>query len=70
VRLFDRDSGSGLDPADLQRIFDSFYTMKPQGMGMGPAINRSIVEAHGGRLWAKPNVPHRRTLPGCVADSC
>jgi C4-dicarboxylate-specific signal transduction histidine kinase len=52
-----RDSGSGLDPGGLDRLFDAFYTTKPSGMGMGLSICRSIIEAHGGRVWATANVP-------------
>jgi predicted ATPase/signal transduction histidine kinase len=50
-----RDSGIGLKLEEMDRLFEAFYTTKPQGMGMGLAISRSIIEAHSGRLWAEPN---------------
>jgi PAS domain S-box-containing protein len=52
------DSGPGIEPNDAERIFEAFYTTKSHGMGMGLAICRSIVGAHGGRLWAEPRSPH------------
>jgi PAS domain S-box-containing protein len=51
------DSGVGLDPANRNRIFDSFFTTKPEGMGMGLAISNTIIEAHHGRLWAESGSP-------------
>jgi signal transduction histidine kinase len=68
-----RDSGVGLDPEHRDRIFDAFYTTKSEGMGMGLAISRSIVEAHGGRLWATPNAgpgeTFQFTLPIAAAEA-
>ena len=52
-----RDSGPGLAPETLEHVFDAFYTTKPGGLGMGLSICRSIIEAHGGRLWASANLP-------------
>jgi PAS domain S-box-containing protein len=52
-----QDSGPGLKPESLDRLFDAFYTTKPDGLGMGLSICRSIIEAHGGRVWATPNLP-------------
>jgi PAS domain S-box-containing protein len=52
-----QDSGPGIQPHTIENLFDAFYTTKPQGLGMGLSISRSIIDAHGGRLWATANVP-------------
>jgi PAS domain S-box-containing protein len=52
-----RDSGPELAPTTLDRLFDAFYTTKPGGLGLGLSISRTIIETHGGRLWATANVP-------------
>ena len=57
VALTVRDSGFGIDPQEIETVFEAFHTTKPGGMGMGLAVSRSIIEGHGGRLWAEPNEP-------------
>jgi len=61
------DSGPGLDPERLDHLFDAFFSTKPHGLGIGLTITRSIVDAHGGRVSAKANLPRRAvfefTLP-------
>lgn len=52
-----RDTGPGLDPGSVDHLFDAFYTTEADGMGMGLAICRSIIDAHGGRLWLSANAP-------------
>jgi PAS domain S-box-containing protein len=68
-----RDSGPGIDPAHLDRVFDAFYTTKSSGTGMGLSICRSIIDAHGGKLWAEANEPRgavfQFTLPAAEEDS-
>jgi PAS domain S-box-containing protein len=67
-----RDSGPGIDPENIDRVFEAFYTTKFSGVGMGLSICRSIIDAHGGRLWAEAAEPHatifRFTLPGVESE--
>jgi signal transduction histidine kinase len=67
------DSGPGLDPSHLERVFDAFYTTKSSGMGRALSICRSIIDAHGGRLWAEANFPSATTfqfiLPAVQVES-
>ena len=67
-----RDSGPGIDPEHLERVFEAFYTTKSSGVGMGLSICRSIIDAHGGRLWADANEPRgavfQFTLPGAEKE--
>jgi signal transduction histidine kinase len=67
-----RDSGTGIDAKHRERIFEAFYTTKSSGTGMGLSICRSIIDAHGGRLWAEANEPRgavfQFTLPGAERD--
>ena len=68
-----RDSGPGIDPQHIERVFEAFYTTKSSGVGMGLSICRSIIDAHGGRLWADANEPRgaafQFTLPGSDRSS-
>jgi len=72
VRVAVHDSGPGIRPEHLDRIFNSFYTTKPSGTGMGLSICRSIIDAHGGRLWAEANEPRgtifQFTVPGAEKE--
>jgi signal transduction histidine kinase len=67
------DSGPGVDPKYLERVFEAFYTTKSNGTGMGLSICRSIIDAHGGRLWAGANLPRgavfQFTLPSAEVRS-
>jgi len=79
VMLSVHDNGTGLPPEQVDQIFNAFFTTKPQGTGLGLAISRSIVESHGGRLWAtcdnRPGATFHFTLPieataapGCITE--
>ena len=72
VRVEVRDCGPGVEPDGAERIFEPFYTTKADGIGMGLWICRSIIEAHGGRLWVTPNPPRgaafQFSLPGTKAE--
>jgi C4-dicarboxylate-specific signal transduction histidine kinase len=67
-----RDSGPGIDPSHLERVFEAFYTTKSSGTGMGLSICRSIIDAHGGKLWAEANKPRgavfQFTLPSAERE--
>jgi signal transduction histidine kinase len=58
VQVTVEDSGKGIDPQNMDQIFNSFFTTKREGMGMGLSICRSIIESHGGRLWATEGSPY------------
>ncbi len=68
-----QDAGVGIDPNNADKLLSAFFTTKPGGMGMGLSISRSIIDAHGGRLWATPNPDHGATfhfaLPGIRVDT-
>ena len=68
-----RDSGPGIDPAHLERVFEAFFTTKSSGVGMGLSICQSIINGHGGRLWAEANAPRgtvfQFTLPSTETNS-
>jgi signal transduction histidine kinase len=65
-----QDTGIGVAEENIHQVFDAFYTTKTHGLGMGLPISRSIIEAHGGRLWATRNTEHGMTvqfaLPGAA----
>jgi PAS domain S-box-containing protein len=70
ARLIVKDAGVGLDPQSAERLFDAFYTNKEDGMGIGLSVSRSIIESHGGKLWAEandgPGAAFSFSLPRCA----
>jgi signal transduction histidine kinase len=66
VMIAVQDTGVGIAANDLDHVFSAFFTTKPGGMGMGLSISRSIIESHGGRLWATPNPTHGPTFQFAV----
>lgn len=69
VRLSVEDSGPGLDPGPVERLFDAFYTTKNEGMGIGLSVSRSIIENHHGRLWGVPNDGRGATFSFSIPQS-
>ncbi len=68
VRLSVRDAGVGVDPQEIEKLFDAFHTTKTEGMGIGLSISRSIIEAHDGRLWAEANAGPGATFSFALPD--
>ena len=64
-----QDAGIGIEPANLEQVFKAFYTTKPEGVGIGLSICRSIVEAHGGRVWADRNTGPGMTFQFTISSS-
>jgi signal transduction histidine kinase len=70
VKLEVIDSGPAMKQEDLERIFDRFYTTKQGGLGMGLPISRSIVQTHGGKMWATPNADRGLTMQVAIPKEC